>query len=405
MKILHTSDWHIGSTLYGKRRYDEYQQFLTWLNTYINDNSIDVLLIAGDIFDTALPSNTAQKMYYQFLWNLTQSSCKHIVITGGNHDSATFLNAPKELLKSLNIHIIGAITENLEDEIINLNINNEKLTILAVPYLRERDLRQNELGESYEDRNKKIIAGIQNHYQQLTNLVQTYENPIIAMGHLFIAGSKTQNDDGERELYIGSLAQIGSNIFSEKISYVALGHIHSAQKINNQENIRYSGSPLAMSFAEHNQNKKMILLETITSQNTNAVFNITEINIPYFQQLLKIKGNIEFITNKIQELKETNSSIWLEIEYTGKEKILNLKETIFSLIENSKLEVLKLKNPYNYPDSLTNNTIIQNLEETKPITIFEEKLKDTSFSDEQKNALIHCFNKILQQVEDTDINE
>ena len=405
MKILHTSDWHIGSTLYGKRRYDEYQQFLTWLINYINTHSIDVLLIAGDIFDTALPSNTAQKMYYQFLWDITQSSCKHIIITGGNHDSATFLNAPKELLKSLNIHIIGAITENLHDEIIRLTIENEEIIILAVPYLRERDIRQNELGETYEDRNKKIIIGIQNHYQKLIEQIDNPGIPIIAMGHLFITGSKTQNDDGERELYIGSLAQISSNIFSNKIDYVALGHIHSAQKINNQEHIRYSGSPLAMSFSEHKQNKKMILLETMLSNEQKTTLKINEIIVPTFQNILKIKGDFPFIINKIEELIHQNISIWLEIEYTGNTRIIDFKERIFSLIENSQLEILKLKNPYNYPESLINTDFNQNLEEIKPQTIFEEKLSKTSLSNEDKNNLMHYFNEILQQIQDKDINE
>ncbi len=405
MKILHTSDWHIGSTLYGKRRYEEYQQFLSWLINYINLNSIDVLLIAGDIFDTALPSNTAQKLYYQFLWDITQSSCKHIVITGGNHDSATFLNAPKELLKSLNIHIIGAITENLEDEIISLTIADEPIIILAVPYLRERDLRQNELGETYEDRNKKIVSGIQNHYQNLIELIDNTQIPLIAMGHLFITGSKTQHDDGERELYIGSLAEINAHIFSPSIDYFALGHIHSAQKINNCDHIRYSGSPLAMSFSEHKQNKKMILLETIPHENKKPQLKIEEIIIPSFQNMLKIKGDFPFILDKINTLKQDNTAIWLEIEYTGKTKIIDLKETIFSLVENSSIEILKLKNPYNYPESLINTNFNQNLEEIKPLTIFEEKLSNTSFSDEEKNNLIHCFNEILQQVQDNDINE
>ena len=108
MKILHTSDWHIGSTFYGKKRYEEFSLFFAWLLETINTEKIDVLLVSGDIFDTALPSNTAQQIYYSFLISLRQSCCRHAVITGGNHDSPSFLNAPKQLLKTLDIHVVGA---------------------------------------------------------------------------------------------------------------------------------------------------------------------------------------------------------------------------------------------------------------------------------------------------------
>jgi exonuclease SbcD len=108
MKILHTSDWHIGRTLYGRKRYEEFEAFLTWLAETIQQNEIYALLVAGDVFDTSAPSNRAQELYYRFLCRVAASSCRHIVVVAGNHDSPSFLNAPNELLKALDVHVVGS---------------------------------------------------------------------------------------------------------------------------------------------------------------------------------------------------------------------------------------------------------------------------------------------------------
>ena len=120
MKILHTSDWHLGRTLYGRKRYQEFEAFLCWLAETIDQEQVDVLLVAGDVFDTSTPSNRAQELYYRFLCHVATSSCGHVVVIAGNHDSPSFLNAPKELLKALNVHVIGSVTENREDEVLLL---------------------------------------------------------------------------------------------------------------------------------------------------------------------------------------------------------------------------------------------------------------------------------------------
>ena len=116
IKILHTSDWHLGRTLYSKKRYEEFETFLHWVQRTVQQNNIDVLLIAGDIFDNGTPSNKAQELYYQFLSSMAVSNCRQVVITAGNHDSPSFLSAPKELLKFLDIHVISRADE-IKDEV------------------------------------------------------------------------------------------------------------------------------------------------------------------------------------------------------------------------------------------------------------------------------------------------
>ena len=201
MKILHTSDWHLGRSLYGRKRYDEFSEFLDWLTQTIEEESIDALLVAGDIFDNSTPGNRAQELYYRFLCRVSTSCCRHVVVIAGNHDSPSFLNAPKELLRALNVYVVGAMTETLEDEVIVLyNGEQSEAVVCAVPYLRDKDIRTVEPGETIDDKNAKLISGIKKHYadvcataeQKRSELEKTDFTgiPIIALGHLFTAGGK-----------------------------------------------------------------------------------------------------------------------------------------------------------------------------------------------------------------------
>ncbi|PTN11860.1 exonuclease subunit SbcD [Nitrosomonas aestuarii] len=174
MKLLHTSDWHIGRTLYGRKRYEECEAFLTWLTETIKQNEIDALLVAGDVFDTSAPSNRAQELYYRFLCRMATSSCRHVIVVAGNHDSPSFLNAPKELLKALDVHVIGNSTEFPEDEVLVLRNAQDipELIVCAVLYLRDRDIRVVEAGESVEDKERKLIDGIRTHYATVAALAE-----------------------------------------------------------------------------------------------------------------------------------------------------------------------------------------------------------------------------------------
>ena len=160
MKILHTSDWHLGHKLYGRQRYQEPSDFLNWLLEQIEEQEVDALIVAGDIFDSQTPANQSLEMYYRFLSRTANSCCRHIIIVGGNHDSPTLLNAPRELLHFLNIHVVGRAPENIEEELLVLNDTggSPELMVLAVPYLRDKDIRLSEAGESIGDKQNKMLA-------------------------------------------------------------------------------------------------------------------------------------------------------------------------------------------------------------------------------------------------------
>ena len=272
LTLLHTSDWHLGRRLYGKPRYDEFKQFLDWQLQTLREQKVDVLLIAGDIFDTTAPSNQAQNLYYDFLSQVCHTECRHVIIVAGNHDSASFLEAPKQLLKAFNIHIIGSMTDTPTDEVIMLSDKSgqPELIVMAVPYLRDRDVRTVGHGERLDDKERKLARGIKAHYAQIADIAIAQQAqlkakykrtiPIVATGHLFTVGGQTMEGDGVRDLYVGSLGSIGAEIFHPQIDYVALGHLHIPQAVGGQPHIRYAGSPIAMGFGESRQQKQVHLL-------------------------------------------------------------------------------------------------------------------------------------------------
>lgn len=347
MKILHTSDWHIGRTLYARKRYEEFSAFLSWLTETIEQNEIDALLVAGDVFDSSAPSNHAQELYYRFLCRVAASPCRHVVVVAGNHDSPSFLNAPKELLKVLDVHVIGNATESPEDEVLLLRNEHDlpELIVCAVPYLRDRDIRVAEAGESVEDKEAKLIEGVRSHYAAIAAIAEQKKAevgadiPIVAMGHLFAAGGQTIDGDGVRELYVGSLAHLTTKIFPECFTYLALGHLHVPQKVSGCEVIRYSGSPLPMGFGEATQQKSVC---QVAFAKTSA--SVRLIDVPTFQKLERIKGNWSDIASRIIELVAIGSPSWLEVIYDGDEVIGDLRERLDAAISGSQMEILRVKN-------------------------------------------------------------
>ncbi|WP_199508755.1 MULTISPECIES: exonuclease SbcCD subunit D C-terminal domain-containing protein [unclassified Psychrobacter] len=273
LTVLHTSDWHLGRRLYGQMRYEEFAAFLAWLQDTMHAQQVDILIVAGDVFDTMTPSNRAQALYYEFLAAVAKSTCQHIVIVAGNHDSPSFLDAPSQFLRALNVHVIGTACDDASDEVLVLdNANGQPTAIVAaVPYLRDRDVRGSSAGESMDTKDANVVKGIQTHYDRVAAIAKDKQAallasnlnyvPIIATGHLFAAGGKTTEDDGVRELYVGNLGKVTADTFDDSFDYVALGHLHVPQRVGGCEHIRYSGSPIAMGFGEARQQKQVLLVQ------------------------------------------------------------------------------------------------------------------------------------------------
>ena len=257
MRILHTADWHLGLRLYKKDLTQEHRLFFDWLINLIRERDIDVLLISGDIFDQGNPANEARVMYFSFLRDLIKYNCK-VIITGGNHDSPGVLNAPKDILEMLNVHTIGNVTEDISQMVIELHHNNQlKAVVCAIPFIREKDIYDFTVESIFENKVEQVRAGIKNIYSSIGDLVKdNYQVPILAMGHLYAAGAELS--DSERDIQVGNQSAINVEDFTDVFDYIALGHIHRPQFVAGQKHIRYSGSPIALSFSEKMDQKLVI---------------------------------------------------------------------------------------------------------------------------------------------------
>ena len=505
LTLLHTSDWHLGRRLYGKPRYDEFKQFLDWQLQTLREQKVDVLLIAGDIFDTTAPSNQAQNLYYDFLSQVCDTDCRHVIIVAGNHDSASFLEAPKQLLKSFNIHIIGSMTDTLTDEVITLSdkAGQAELIVMAVPYLRDRDVRTVGHGERLDDKERKLAQGIKAHYAQIADIAIAQQAqlkakykrtiPIVATGHLFTVGGQTMEGDGVRDLYVGSLGSIGAEIFHPQIDYVALGHLHIPQAVGGQPHIRYAGSPIAMGFGESRQQKQVHLLrfdanpdllsqplQTLTIQKKPLVsaptpvkkrkmvshasmdlfadeelpepsmlgainaeaginaevdaqashkagydtpsahlsgqpngqvigqpYNLAKLSdttllqslpVPVFQPIQTLKGDWQTIKTSLHSLKKSQQSVWLEVVYDGEEVVGDLSEKIAELVNDSRLEVLRIKNQQKRDQVMQSQRIDESLEELNPTQVFERCLIAHQVLEEQKPMLWSRYTEVLESL-------
>ena len=406
MRVLHTSDWHIGRTLYGRKRYEEFEAFLTWLAETIQQNAIDALLVAGDVFDTSAPSNRAQELYYRFLCRVAASSCRHVVVVAGNHDSPSFLNAPKELLKALDVHVVGSSTASPEDEVLVLCNEQDapELIVCAVPYLRDRDIRVAEAGESVEDKERKLIEGIRTHYAAVAALAEQKREelgvdiPIVGTGHLFTAGGQTVDGDGVRELYVGSLAHVTAGIFPACFNYLALGHLHVPQKVNGSETIRYSGSPLPMGFGEAKQQKSVCQVEF-----HSTAASVQLIDVPVFQKLERVKGDWEGISSRILELTATDTQGWLEVIYDGTEVIGDLRERLEAAISGTQMEILRIKNNRIIDRVLGQIHEEETLDDLNVDDVFERCLAVHEVPEDQRPELLRAYQETVSSLYEDDV--
>ena len=298
VRLLHTADWHLGLRLYKKEISEEHRYFFAWLRDLIKERKIDVLLISGDIFDHANPSNDTRRLYYEFLKALIDLKIR-VIITGGNHDSPGILNAPREILEMLDVHIIGSIPEDSKTQVIPLNAENGELVtvVCAIPYLREPDIHALTLDAEYEDKRQQVRDAIRKHYNQVAEFCVDYKVPVIAMGHLYAAGTSTS--DSERLIQMGNQSPVAANDFPSLFSYVALGHIHKPQRVAQLDHIRYSGSPVPLSFSEREDKKIVIELEIRDGEIIQR-----DHPVPGFRKLIRFKGSLEEVTSQAREYRD-----------------------------------------------------------------------------------------------------
>lgn len=339
MRLLHTSDWHLGKRLFDRERYQVFEQFLQWLLENIRLQRIDTLIVAGDIFDTAVPTNKSQQLYYRFLGLLPQFGCRHVVIVSGNHDSPTFLDAPKEVLSGLGVHVIGS-AGSPEQEVVALKNEHGELEgiVCAVPFLRERDILRIEEG-SQLTRNQEIEKAIERHYQKVVkaaiDMMGAKRVPLIATGHLFTNSAPVGVD--ENELYIGTSGCVPASVFPEEIDYLALGHIHNSYIIGGDKTRNYCGAPIVFNFDEAGRNKIVRVVDF-----SEGKPDVSDLIVPKFDNLCRVSGNRSEILDRLQKLAQQKEEILIEVVHQGSNEAVGLIEDVRSIAQGTNLTILRI---------------------------------------------------------------
>ncbi|MCX2740130.1 exonuclease SbcCD subunit D C-terminal domain-containing protein [Pontibacter anaerobius] len=401
MRVLHTSDWHLGQRLVNLERTEEHQHFLNWLLQTIEQERVEVLLMSGDVFDNGAPSNTALKLYYDFLRKVCATCCRHIIITGGNHDSVSTLNAPKELLQYFNIHVIGGASSDPLDELIELHSEQGELqlAVCAVPFLRDRDVRLSVPGESFEEREQRIKQGIAAHYEAFVPHIQKYKQqriPVVAMGHLFAAGGSAS--ESEKEIHVGNLGQIGADQFPVEFDYVALGHLHRPQLVNKRHHIRYSGSPIPLSFSEVTDKKVVFILDF----EEGKLADLRELEIPCCRKLVRFKGPLEKVKQQLSIYDNSAYTLiaWAELQLELESHLPDLNQQLEEVLSLKKDELQLL---IHRPPIIqkTTQTLEQQVQEESDLHTLREKdvfLKrcQSAFPDADHSELVATFSELLE---------
>lgn len=308
MKLLHTSDWHLGQNFMGKSRQEEYEAFLSWLLSTIKEHDIDLLIVSGDIFDTGTPPNYALELYYNFLKVLsTIHTLNRTIIIAGNHDSVATLKAPKQLLEVLNVHVITNGDEDEEVVIPVANTDTTQAIVCAVPYLRDSVIREAVSGETISDKEQMVNRGIRSYYEdtykKALELKGDNKIPIIATGHLTTVGSRSS--ESERDIYIGGTLDIGGDYLGNLFDYVALGHLHINQIVG-VNHVRYSGSPIPLSFSE---SKYKHCVNMVNFEADEVV--VEELEVPLYRELLVLKGTQQEIEKALESIED--KQCWIEV--------------------------------------------------------------------------------------------
>jgi DNA repair protein SbcD/Mre11 len=323
---------------------------LAWLLDAIRAERVDALLLAGDVFDVHNPPIQAERQYYQFLHALkTTTDCRHVVIVGGNHDSPFKLNAPRDLLRAFDIHVVGAAAEDLDGEIIALEDAEGRAEVLvaAIPFLRERDVMLSVPGESVEARLARLRAGIRQHYEAAAERIQARLDAaaepkpvVVATGHLFATGASAAEE--QRNIYLGSQDHIRADEIPQLFDYVALGHIHRGQKVGGQARVRYSGSLIPLSFSEAADHKMVLLIEIEPGR---GLVEVREIAVPRARRLLQLSGSLAELEAQLQVAHQADEPLaaWVKIALADDNLPADADQKLREMARDLNLDILRIE--------------------------------------------------------------
>lgn len=405
MRLMHTSDWHLGQTLHGQERDYEHRCFLQWLLKQLVQHAVDALLIAGDVFDHANPSLAAQKQLYDFIMDAHQQCPQlHIVMIAGNHDSGARIELPAPLMRRLNAHAIGRIHWlNGQPDGTQLLLplpNAQGVTTawcLALPFLRPSEITGLHSSSDY-------LTAMHALHAQLIAYAEQQRQPgqaLIALSHAHLAGGQV-SEDSERSLIIGTAEALPATLFPESLHYVALGHLHRPQRVAGQERLRYSGSPIPLSFAEINY-PHQVLLVTVQGEQLQP---IEPLLVPRAVALVRLgPAPLAKLLKELHALpphtgpRETQP--WLEIQVQLDEPQPGLRLVFEQALKDKGHRLVRLHSEYpNRPDAPAE--ALPNLEHITPQELFCRAWTER-FGQPPSDPVRHDFALLVQQIQQDEV--
>ncbi|AEA69570.1 MULTISPECIES: exonuclease SbcCD subunit D C-terminal domain-containing protein [Pseudomonas] len=408
MRLFHTSDWHLGQNLHGQERDFEHACFLDWLLRQLTHEKPDVLLIAGDIFDTVNPPVKAQERLYDFIVSAHEQNANlTIVMIAGNHDSGSRIELPAPLMRRLRTHALGRVLwlddGQLDVERLLLPLPDAKGKVkawcLALPFLRPAEVTGAQLGDDY-------LRGIGQVHEWLiaaANNKRKKGQALIAISHAHMAGGSV-SEDSERSLIIGNAEALPASLFGPSISYVALGHLHKPQKVNGEERIRYSGSPIPLSFSEIGYQHQILditldgeALVKVEPRLIPRAVNLQRLGpAPLADLLVQLKDLPD-----IDLLADVQRQPWLEVRVRLDEPQPDLRHQVETALQGKAVRLVRIAAEYagnGGAGSADDGSALVELDQLSPQELFSRAWQDT-YGNEVDEQTLKDFAVLLQDVQ------
>lgn len=408
MRLFHTSDWHLGQNLHGQERDFEHACFLDWLLRQLGQEQPDVLLIAGDIFDTVNPPVKAQERLYDFIVSAhEQQPLLTIVMIAGNHDSGSRIELPAPLMRRLRAHALGRVLwlddGQLDAERLLIPLPDASGAIaawcLALPFLRPAEVTGAHLGDNY-------LRGIGQVHEWLIEAANAKRLPgqaLIAISHAHMAGGSV-SEDSERSLIIGNAEALPASLFGPSISYVALGHLHKPQRVNSEERIRYCGSPIPLSFSEIGYQHQILDVrldgETLVSVEPRLIPRAVNLQRIGPAPLSEILGQLAQLPD-IDLLADVQRQPWLEVRVRLDEPQPDLRQQTEIALRGKAVRLVRIAVEYagsGSRDGHDDNSQLIELDQLTPQELFSRAWQD-SYGSSVDEQTLQDFAQLLQDVQ------
>ena len=410
LRLLHTSDWHLGVSTGPASRLEDQRRFLTWLTARIEEREIDALLIAGDVFDTMHPGAEAQRLYFRFLAGLVGTGIQSVVVVGGNHDSASRLDAPRALLEAVKVHVVGGVPPEevgLERMIAPLYARNQDdvaAVCLAVPYaheyrlgIRTTDLDRDQTRKAFQERFARL-------YTDLADLAERrYPGvPMLCTGHLTV-GTEVRRDDYPQEIHqVGTIEGLPKSIFDPRIRYAALGHIHRCYPIADSV-AWYSGTPIPYALSEMNARRRVLEVDLPDGSEAGEVV-VDKVEVPRFRDLIQLEGAPSEVVTELQTLQwQTEAPPLVHVRVRTDFVEPNLSQRLHDALSEHGEDrpiLVEVKQHLAHAAEATATAPARSLEELQPAGVFELLCDHKKLTGESRDEVVSAFSSLLSATSD-----